>query len=1467
MSRCELLLPVLMLLVSVQVNYSLQYDSAESRYYHTTGAGADVGGTSNLRYDAPDDCKYRVLPGNEIDLACNLRTVNSEFDNTNFSVIPSEHTAALTILCNDAIMARSKLQANSFTHLVRLKALKLEFCKIAKFSSTVLTGLIDLRNFTLRTHNIAWTELNLEIEPDAFSHTRNLEQLDLSTNNIWSLPDHLFCSLSGLRSLNVSSNRLQDVNDLGFREKTDAKDDPEQREANKSNTNGTSASVVPSFSCSLDLEELDVSWNHFVLLPAAGFGMLRRLKLLKIHDNEISMVGDKALSGLKELQILDLSSNKLVALPTDLFRDPAQSIQEIYLQNNSISVLSPGLFSKLEQLQALDLSQNQLTSAWVNKDTFAGLIRLVLLNLASNKITKLESEIFSDLYTLQILNLRHNQLEIIAADTFSPMNNLHTLLLSHNKLKYLDVYSLNGLYALSLLSLDNNALTGVHPEAFRNCSSLQDLNLNGNELSQVPLALKDMRLLRTVDLGENSISVIEEPGFRGMNNLYGLRLISNNIENITRKAFKDLPSLQILNVARNKITYIEKGAFELAKSVQAIRLDGNLLTDIDGLFTNMPNLVWLNISDNRLEHFDYSQIPAHLQWLDLHRNELTELTNRYGLDNQLHLQTLDASFNRLTRVTPASIPNSVEFVFLNDNLIAHVDPHCFMHKTNLTRVDLYANQLTSLDIKALRLQPVSEHKQIPEFYIGGNPFVCDCNIDWLQKINHVTSRQYPTINDIETVYCKLMYNRERSYIPLIEAEPKHFLCSYNTHCFALCHCCEFDACDCEMTCPNNCACYHDNSWSTNIVECSAAGYTDIPNNIPMDTTEVYIDGNNLVELSGHSFIGRKNLRVLYANHSNIEAIYNTTFIGLRRLTILHLENNSIRKLHGHEFSALESLRQLYLQGNRIAYIKDHTFAELRKLEVLRLDGNRITSFEVWQLSANPYLVEIALTNNPWTCDCGFINKLRSYLQSNVDKIVDANAISCSYNNATSILRDNGTKCTFREGMSSIVHRQEIEDMLPLLLVATCAFVGFFGLIFGAFCYRKELKVWVHSGLCYKSGTFVNEYDKDRQYDAYITYSLQDEHFVSQILSSTLENDIGFRLCLHYRDLSANAYLADTIVEAVESSKSAILVLSKSFLYNEWTHFEFKGAIHEVLKRRRKLIIILYGDLPQRDLDADLRLYLRTTTCIEWEDKKFWQKLRIALPHVKKSSDLSKRSAINIYATAANDYNTPGRPGPNGPAAVSTGRLDSAPLPHSYATIGPNCPRNCDNYDTVSNCKYNTTQLHERHLNAEVFVPARKTVPEVRQHEYAVPSSCILDTTHEAYNTTASCERIAGETFECTSSTSSKYSTSSRGSASESGSHSISSTQQDFPNGCPPSLVPATNFSYSGSNSHHALPPHHHHHHHNGSSRSSSSKPSVNSGMEGGAIGPVGKPCDKGSSDRTITANNFNDRRLPQAMWA
>lgn len=703
----------------------------------------------------------------------------------------------------------------------------------------------------------------------------------------------------------------------------------------------------------------------------------------------------------------------------------------------------------------------------------------------------------------------------------------------------------------------------------------------------------------------------------------------------------------------------------------------------------------------------------------------------------------------------------------------------------------------------------------------------------------VESRQYPHIMDLETIYCKLLHNRDRSFIPLIDAEPVHFLCTYKTHCFALCHCCEFDACDCEMTCPNNCTCFHDQSWSTNVVECSSAGYVEMPANVPMDTTELYIDGNDFGELSEHSFIGRKNLKVLYANNSNVQVIYNTTFHGLKKLTTLHLEDNKILRLVGQELSALENLRELYLQNNRIAFIGNRTFADLRKLEVLRLDNNKLVQFEIWQLMLNPYLVEIALADNMWSCECNYLHRFRNYLQTNTEKIIDSSRIACIYNNLTSVLKDkNGSKCTLKDGISTIVRPQDIENLLPLLLAATCAFVAFFGLIIGMFCYRNELKLWAHThwAMCYKSAAFVDDYDKDRLYDAYIAYSLQDEHFVNQILANTLENDVGYRMCLHYRDFNANTYIADTIIEAVESSKRAILVLSRNFLYNEWSRFEVKSAIHEVLKRRRKLIFILYGNLPRRDIDADMRMYLRTNTCIEWDDKKFWQKLRLAMPQIRKNC-LAKRSAVNIYATAAQNYNTAQR---HHAAAADYGRhLDC----NNYATIGGAAssigygvvpPSHRDKYETV-NC-YST---NERRPLPPPVLPGGKlpSLDRHHHHEYAVPTNCMKDEYDSNTN--------------------------------NSGNNSLLSANNS-----------ASSSSGGGGKRHHHQ--HQHHHHHASSSNSSASTGIIGQNIVSNPNLPINLTE---SNSYNNSANNSNccnddeccnnkcdlnctlDRRLPQAMWA
>ena len=402
-----------------------------------------------------------------------------------------------------------------------------------------------------------------------------------------------------------------------------------------------------------------------------------------------------------------------------------------------------------------------------------------------------------------------------------------------------------------------------------------------------------------------------------------------------------------------------------------------------------------------------------------------------------------------------------------------MQPYTFFRKDNLTRVDLYANHIADLDQNALRISPTSDGRPLPEFYIGGNPFRCDCNMEWVQRINtpdHL--RQHPRVMDLESIYCRLSHSRQKSYVPLVEASGTNFLCTYETHCFALCHCCDFDACDCEMTCPNNCTCYHDQSWSVNVVDCSASQQTELPERIPMDVTELYLDGGHFGELASHKFIGRKNLRLLFLNNSGVEIIHNRTFNGLRGLRVLHLEDNRIRQLQGVEFADLESLRELYLHNNALTSIKNSTFATLKHLEILRLDGNRLTELPVWNvLVASPYLVQIHLAANPWSCHCHFLDQFRAALQLAGPKVADSDRLLCVSNDVATghtlpIASANGSLAGLcispTPSATTIVQQRVIQDYLPLLVATLVAFVVITLLVLVAFVYRYQMRVWCHA---------------------------------------------------------------------------------------------------------------------------------------------------------------------------------------------------------------------------------------------------------------------------------------------------------------------------------------------------------------------------------------------------------------------
>lgn len=1276
--------------------------------------------------ETPKGCDWQMQPvednqdTEEPVLACQIRTVSSADSLlSNLTKSQADRVTSLRLECSDVLFFESSLDPASkhtgfLSSLRRLKDLKVEHCKIRNIPSGVLSQLHQLKRLAIRSHNSDWSSaMTLELHPESFRGLGELRSLNLADNNIWSTPPELFCPLFGLTHLNLTGNKLQDINALGL-------------------SDWGNGPLAPGRACVSGLEVLDLSRNDIIALPDNGFSGLRALEELHLEGNAISTLGDRAFVGLASLKTLNLSSNSLVALPPELFQS-SRDLHKLYLHNNTLSVLAPGLLEGLDQLQVLHLSHNQLSSRWVNRDTFSGLVRLVILDLAHNNLTRVDSNLFHDLYSLQILNLEHNNIDVIVEGAFAELKNLHALTLSHNNIIRIESYHFSGLYALNQLQLDSNRIEHINPRAFENVTNLQDLGLNGNELGCVPEGIGKLRFLKSLDLGKNRIESVNNSSFEGLDLLYGLRLVDNHIVNISRDAFSTLPSLQVLNLASNRIKYVEQSAFSSNPTLKAIRLDANELSDISGVFTNLQSLIWLNVSSNNLVWFDFSHLPNSLEWLDMHDNQITELGNYYDVRNNLKIKMLDVSFNLITEVDEKSVPNSVETLFLNNNRISKVQPGTFLKKLFLEKVVLYGNDIRYLDMTALSLDPVSEDKDLPQFYIGGNPFSCDCTMEWLSRINHLSNlRQYPQVLDLDAVTCELTHSRGAPPQPLLELKPSQFLCRYETHCFALCHCCDFDACDCEMTCPNNCTCYHDHTWSSNVVDCSNAGYTNVPEKIPMDATEIYLDGNDLGELGSHVFIGKKKLEVLFLNNSNVKAVHNRTFNGVKSLRVLHMENNKLEELRGFEFDQLEKLNELYLDHNQIEYVGNQTFSNMRKLEVLKLDDNKIIDFTPWQIAsvdtgATP---RVSVEGNKWSCDCGSLGRLEIWLR---ETGADPKRMLCA-DGVTAVADVISTCDNNNIGFAtSVVQREVTKNSNPLLggnyvplLAATLVAVILVCLIAAVvFVFRQDVRLWAHSkyGIRIFQDATAAHYDddRDRLYDCYMVYSHKDDDLAARSIAPELEQ-FGHSLCLHYRDLhlmGGASYLADAMVGAADASRRVILVVSPGLLCNEWSRPEFRAALQAALRtgHRHKLICVLSGD-PLEPMDPELRALLRACSVTRWGERRFWEKLRYAMPDVinnrstrrtKKPAEIRcKTSARYIAAPTAPEawYKYAAMPGIHG-----VNNLTPTPTQSTYVSGESNRSTEDEAGSSSSSNHYGSDQLNHSYVSID------GRPPQYSQYQY------------------------------------------------------------------------------------------------------------------------------------------------------
>ena len=227
---------------------------------------------------------------------------------------------------------------------------------------------------------------------------------------------------------------------------------------------------------------------------------------------------------------------------------------------------------------------------------------------------------------------------------------------------------------------------------------------------------------------------------------------------------------------------------------------------------------------------------------------------------------------------------------------------------------------------------------------------------------------------------------------------------------------------------------------------------------------------------------------------------------------LNLSGNKLRETPSLDRSDLFNVTTLDLSRNNISSVSRAVFSHsLRSLELHNNSIARLSDQVVNYLSDESRLTQLTLHDNKWICDCDARQLLTVY-QKKLFKLG---------------LRELVCYDT-RQKLSTVTVNELCQGPLMIIIVG-CILVAFVGLVIGClvavyYRYQQEIKIWLYSKQWCLWFVTEDELDKDKQYDAFISFSHKDEDFVIKDIVATLESGPRpYKLCLHYRDWLAGEF--------------------------------------------------------------------------------------------------------------------------------------------------------------------------------------------------------------------------------------------------------------------------------------------------------------------------------------------------------
>ncbi|XP_071130662.1 toll-like receptor 13 [Mytilus edulis] len=344
--------------------------------------------------------------------------------------------------------------------------------------------------------------------------------------------------------------------------------------------------------------------------------------------------------------------------------------------------------------------------------------------------------------------------------------------------------------------------------------------------------------------------------------------------------------------------------------------------------------------------------------------------------------------------------------------------------------------------------------------------------------------------------------------------------------------------------------------------------------------------------------------------NNVPSVLPLLLSPLTKLRKLNLQATKLNYMPEYTFTKMQFIKRLILNDNRIySWHGPKVFGNLTSLRYIDLGSNLITI--IGETSFPPSLLKnlekISLAFNRFSCICEQMWFLNWLHQTNISVV--------SY--------PEKYYCTQPSNLNHVLlkyYKPTVESCTPWDPIWTTAILisafGFLIIIAFGFFLKCNTNVKNYVYLLRvkhrkKFGYLPIESSEDYQYHAFVVYCDSDRTWVHNQFVKRLENEEGFKFCIHHRDFVAGDTISANVDNFLKESWKVVVILTNALAKSEWCQWE----IDIVQERRRRqgrdaLVLVMLENINSKSMTSPLRTLLDSTPYIRYKkgigEDLFWK---------------------------------------------------------------------------------------------------------------------------------------------------------------------------------------------------------------------------------------------------------------------